>query len=165
MDVFDAAYRVAHDFRSPANGRKGLAELARVLAVNAGTLQNKVNPHQETHHLTLAEAVQITVAAGDRRILEAFASTVGCVVVPVPDQRAVSDAALLELMNRMLAEQGQFAAAFNDGLYDGRFSPGEYLRLHGEAMQFVAAVLELLGRIEGLVDEHARSRFSGRRAD
>ena len=42
MDVFEAAYRVAHDFRPD-----GAVGLARRLGKNPGTLLNKLNPHHQ----------------------------------------------------------------------------------------------------------------------
>lgn len=93
MDVFEAAYRVAHDFKPD-----GAVGLARRLGKNPGTFLNKLNPHQDSHSLTIGEAVQISTATGDRRILEAFASTMGCGVFVLPDGGLACDMALIELL-------------------------------------------------------------------
>ena len=63
-DVFDAAYRVAHDFKPD-----GAVGLARRLGKNPGTFLNKLNPHQETHHLTLGEAVLLPAVPRDTKFL------------------------------------------------------------------------------------------------
>lgn len=39
--------------------------------ISAAVLRNKVNPNNQTHHLTLAEAVRIVDLTDDEQILQA----------------------------------------------------------------------------------------------
>jgi len=71
MDVCDAAHLIAHHHPG------GVAALAARMGVNAGTLQNKLNTNNETHHLTLKESVLLQQAAGNPAILRAMAQQLG----------------------------------------------------------------------------------------
>jgi len=145
-DVQEAFYRVVHDY--------GVQKLASRMGVSAGVLYNKANPTDSTHHKpTLADAVLATVLTGDKRILRAFASTVGEVCFPVPDLSTVSDASLIEMLARINMEGGDFFRAFHDGLAGGRrFDAKDYARIRKEGMEFIAAIAEGMERIRGMVD-------------
>lgn len=65
----------------------GVARLARDMGIKAGTLQHKLNLNNETHQLTLPEAVRLQVITGNFSILHAMAHQLGCEVRrAVPDQ-------------------------------------------------------------------------------
>ncbi|MBU1692311.1 MAG: phage regulatory CII family protein [Gammaproteobacteria bacterium] len=149
-DVFDAFYRVVHDFA------KGVPKLAAKMGMSAGTLYNKANTNDnENNHNkpTLADAVLVSAITGDHRILHAFAHTLGEVCFPVPDLSHVSDAALLELITKIGAEGGDFYRAVNKAMADGKFTKGELKVINLEALEFVAAIVEAVQRMKGLVDE------------
>ena len=147
MDVFEAAYRVAHDFPG------GAVELAKQIGENPGTFLNRVNPAQEEHKLWLAIAVRMQKASGDHRILYAMAATLGEVCFKVPDLKHVPDAALVELLCKIGKEGGDFYAATNEGLADRSFSRADFERIQTEGLEFIAAIAEAVARIEGLIDE------------
>lgn len=93
MNVFDAVYRVAHDFAD-----RGAVGLAARIGKNAGTFLNEVSGTCETAKLGLGTAVAMSVAANDARILHAFADALGFVAVRRPAASAeAGDAALLDL--------------------------------------------------------------------
>lgn len=71
MDVLDAAYLTAQ------TSQGGVKALAVRMGINAGTLQHKLNTNNETHHLTLREAVQLQVVTGNAAVLHAMASQLG----------------------------------------------------------------------------------------
>lgn len=146
MDVMDAAYRVAHDFKP--NGATGLA---RQMGLPAGTFLNRVNPEQETHSLPLGMAVAMSVASDDFRILHAFADTCGFVAFKKPDFSRVSDASLLEIVLKRDREEGEFAAVLAAALENGQVSPGEFMAIQSEGYEAAAALLELVERVRGLV--------------
>lgn len=147
MDVFEAAYRTAHDHRPD-----GAVGMARRLGKTPGTFLNELNPEQEGHKLGLGTATAMQ-AFGDHRILHSMAHTLGEVCFAVPDMSRVSDAALLQLMAKIGQEGGDFYRAFNFALSDGRFTRSDYGNVQREAMEFIAAIAETLARIEGIVDE------------
>jgi hypothetical protein len=147
-DVFDAFNRVVHDYP------EGVARLASRMAMSPGVLYNKANNNESAHHKpTLGDAVLASLATGDHRILHAFAATLGEVCFPLPDLSKVSDSALLELINTVGAEGGDFYRAINDGMADRRYTRAEHAAVRAEAHQFVAAICEALARLEGLVDD------------
>ena len=147
-DVFQAFNRVVHDY--PA----GVEKLAARMAVSPGTLYNKANLNESSHHKpTLGDAVLVSLATHDHRILHAFAATVGEVCFPLPDFSRVSDSALLELINAIGAEGGDFYRAVRDGMGDRRYTRADHDKVKTEAYEFIAAICEAVGRLEGLIDE------------
>ena len=148
MDVFDAAYRVAHDFKPD-----GAVGLARLLGKNPGTFLNKLNPAQETSHITLEEAVLISTVTGDRRILEALAATLGCGVFELPAAGFACDTELLTLVLRREQKAGEFARALDRALEDGDISGAEAreLALWGSAV--IQKWVELVKRLESMAND------------
>lgn len=148
MDVFEAAYRVAHDFEP--NGAVGLA---RLMGKNPGTLLNKLNPHQETHLLSLADAVQMSTITGDRRVLEAFADTLGCGVFPLPRGGFACDAELIGLILQRDVKVGEFGRVLDRALADGRINRAEGRALRRWGLEVITAVMELVSRLEAMSDD------------
>lgn len=143
MDVFDAAYRVAHDFEP--NGAVGLA---RVMGKNPGTFLNKLNPHQETHLLNLSDAVQMTVITNDLRILQAFAETVGCGTFRLPPGGFPCDAELIGLLLTRDEKIGAFGHALDRALSDGHINAREARELRRWGMAVITSMMELIARLE-----------------
>lgn len=148
MDIFEAAYRLAHDYKPG-----GAVGLARVMGKNPGTLLNKLNPQQETHALSLADAVQLSTLTGDRRILEAFADTLGCAVFELPQGGFACDAELIGLILRRDVKVGEFGRALDRALADGRVSGAEARELRRWGLAVITAVMELIGRLEAMSDD------------
>jgi len=147
-DVFQAFNRVVHDYPD------GVEALASRMTVSPGTLYNKANLNESSHHKpTLGDAVLATLATGDHRILHAFAHTVGEVCFPLPDLSRVSDSALLELITKIGVEGGDFHRAINEGMADRRYRRHEHEAVKAEAHQFIAAICEAVARLEGLIDD------------
>lgn len=147
MDVLDAAYRVAHDFKP-----HGAVGLAKKMGITAGTFLNELNPEAETHKLGLGRAVAMSVAANDARIAHAFADTCGLIAFPKPDLSNVSDAALLDLWLAHAEADGRFAEAVRAALADGAISAGEMETVRTMAYGLASAALEIVARLEGLRD-------------
>jgi len=146
MDVHDAAYRVAHDYQPP----QGAVALARKMGRNPGTFLNQLNPAQETAKLGLGDAVAMSIAADDYRILHAFADSCGFVAFPKPDLSRISDASLLEMILKRDRAEGEFAEVLARALDNGDVSAGEFVLIEKEAYESAAATLELVERIKGL---------------
>lgn len=148
MNVFDAAYRVAHDFAD-----RGAVGLAARIGKNAGTFLNEVSGSCETAKLGLGTAVAMSVAANDARILHAFADALGFVAVrrPVATDEA-SDAALLDLFLSMDIREGYFAAAVQSALADGRVSQEDLEDIQWQAYEAARAIYEVRDRLAGLVN-------------
>jgi len=145
MDVNQAAYRVAHDFRPD-----GASGLARKLGISAGTFLNRVNPEQETHTLPLGMAVAMSLAAHDFRILHAFADTCGFLAFEKPDYSRVSDASLLNMVLQRDVRLGAFAGVVEVAIDDGAIDPVAMARIEEAAYEVAAATLALVERLRGL---------------
>lgn len=148
MDVFEAAYRVAHDFRPD-----GAVGLARRLGKHPGTLLNKLNPAQETSHITLEEAVLISTATGDRRVLEAFAATLGCGVYELPKTGFACDTELLTLVLRREQRAGDFARALDRALEDGHINAAEARELAPWGAAVIQKWVEVVKRLEAMASD------------
>ena len=68
MNVTDAAHKTAHAYPG------GCDALGDRMEMRPGVLRNKVNPNNDKHHLTLAEADEMMGLTGDHRILQALAA-------------------------------------------------------------------------------------------
>ena len=71
LDPVDAAFQTSQAHPG------GVANLAQRMGINPGTLQNKLNPNNTTHHLTLREAITLQVVANNASILHAMAAQLG----------------------------------------------------------------------------------------
>lgn len=143
-NVQDAFYRVVHDYP------KGVETLANKMGVPTGTLYNKANANESSHHKpTLADAVVATVISGDKRILHAFAATVGEVCYPLPDLSILTTTALIAHITKIGLEGGDFYRAIHVALAtDDRIDTKDYVEIEREAHEWIAAILEGLARMK-----------------
>ncbi|MCW5625962.1 MAG: phage regulatory CII family protein [Burkholderiales bacterium] len=146
VDVFEAFRALVHEAGVPA--------LAARMGMPPGVLYNKANPNESTHHTpTLRDVVLVSTLTQDHRVLHALAHTLDHVAIPVPDLVHVADDALLDLVAKTHDEQGQFFALMRLALGDGAVTQGELRHLRRESMEWIAAIVELVARLEGLVGE------------
>ncbi len=146
MNIQDAAYNTAHDFPG------GVSALAVRMGISANVLQNKVNPSQEYHKLTLNEAVKMQAITGDRRILHAMADSLGCVCIQLPSHDQAGDMELLDSFMSVVSELGDLSAEFQQSWADGKITPKEFERIKSEAYDVQARLAELLTRVERLAE-------------
>ena len=136
MDLLDiACHQTGHD----APG--GLPALASKMGVNYQTLTNKLNPQNDTHKLTLREAVAMMLITGDVQILEAIAAQLDCRVVRDVDQTRVG---LVSAAMRAAAEGGDVQRAIVEATSDGRLTARERAHIVKECVEARIA----LNRIE-----------------
>lgn len=146
MNYNDAAYHTAHD--TPG----GIPALSVRMGMSPNVLQNKVNPTQEHHKLTLSEAVRMQALTGDVRILHAMASELGHVAVPVLGYEGVSDMELLDGYMDSITALGEFTAAFQLSIADGRVTPAEMARMEGLSYELIQRHLALMMRLRGMAE-------------
>lgn len=155
IDVLEAARRAVYEYADPTDSKShGVPAVAKKLGMPAGTLYNKLNYHNDElrHTLSVPDLVQILAITGDLRILAALNHTFGCVCFPVPDLSKVSDSALLELVNRIHIEGGQFHQAIDGVLGGERSAEKAAFFLRKEGLEYVGAIVETMVRAEGLID-------------
>ncbi|SCX40542.1 phage regulatory CII family protein [Nitrosospira sp. Nsp1] len=143
-NVQDAFYRVIHDYP------EGVEALANKMGIPTGTLYNKANTNESSHHKpTLADAVVATVISGDKRILHAFAATVGEACYSLPDLSNLSTTALVSHITRTEAVSGDFYRAIHQALEtDGLISSNEFEVIKRQAYGWISVILEGLERMK-----------------
>lgn len=136
MDVLTAAFQLIHAYPG------GAVALAPVLGKNPATLSHEVNPNYPTAKFGLDDAVKLSVWTCDRRIASAFASQVGCMLLPLP--QGDETGTTLEDVAAMAREFADLAAEVSKAVADGKVSANELARVQREAA-------ELVGRVETTV--------------
>jgi hypothetical protein len=145
-DPFEAFRQLAYSY--------GVADLAALMGLKPGTLYNKADADAETHHQpTLRDVMLATRLTGDMRVLDSLDETFGRAAFDVRPMSALSDEALLELLAKLGRESGEFHAALHAALVDKQFRTGQLNSIRAEAFDMVSALMTLVHRLEGLVDE------------
>lgn len=128
--------------------------LAPQLGMKAGTLYNKADADTDSHNQpTLRDVVALTRLTGDTRVLDALNEMFGRAAFDAVPQADASDEALLELITRMGSESGQFHAAVRHALVSKKFTVSDLQSIRAEAFDLVSALMTLVVRVEGLLDE------------
>lgn len=132
----------------------GVVELAQQMGSKPGTLYNKADADEETHHQpTLRDVLLATRLTGDMRVLDALDEQFGRAAFNVSHMSETSDMALLDLLANLGAESGEFHGALRAALIDKKFTMEDLVQVRAEAFDMVGALMTLVARLEGLVDE------------
>lgn len=143
MDVMAAAFRLVND----APG--GATALASMLGKNPATLSHEVNPRYPTAKLGLADAVKLTLLTGDLQVLNAFALSVSCMVIPLV--AAVPGAEGAAARTAQLAREfGELMAACASSMADGTVTDNELERIEREGAELIGALQSLLSEVRGI---------------
>lgn len=133
MNLLDAAYNVVHDYKG------GAASLAPRLGKGSTYLSAEVSA-TGTAKLGLVDAEKITHLTGDLRILVAFATNAGQMLVPLPQPGAlVQDDCMLRLADSA-KEFGELCSEVASDLSDGDINDNELARIDRECGQLIASV-------------------------
>lgn len=131
QDVFDATYRVAHDYPG------GVPALAQRMGMSANTLNLKVSLTVDTHHTNLREAVHIQHITQRYDILYAMAAALDHVCFHVPSQ---SNGELGSRLAKVGAEVGDVFRKAESYMKDGKITPRERRELSREVHEAIAAL-------------------------
>jgi hypothetical protein len=143
---FEAFRQLAYSF--------GVPELAEQMGLKPGTLYNKADADEDTHHQpSLRDVVLATRLTGDMRVLDALNESFGRACFDVTPLTHVSDEALLELLLTLGKESGEFHSVTHSALVDKNFNPASLNVIRAEAFDMVSALMTLVARLEGLLDE------------
>lgn len=143
MNTVDAAYHVVHDYPG------GSESLGPRVDISAAVLRNKVNANNDTHRLTLAEAVRITDITDDDRILQAWARARGYMLIKPPVGHSC-DMAVLEQVVGLAVANGQFMTTVNDALADGKITTDEIERIEESEHTLQASAATVTGSLKGM---------------
>lgn len=144
MNITDAAHKTVKDYPG------GSEALAVRIGMSAAVLRNKVNPNNNTHHLTLAEASEIMGVTGDDRILHAMAAEHG---YTLQKMQADGMASVMGAMLENAAKQGAFAQALQEALSDGLISENEMKVISSAGTAQVEAMINLLARLRAVTGQ------------
>lgn len=146
-DVYEDLRQVARKF--------GVEKLAAMMGISPGTLYNKLNLNDTTthHKTTLADYIQIITVTKQVSPHQALSAMLGGVFHLLPDMHDQSDEALLDIINRIHMEGGDVHRALANALATPGISKAQARVIDVEAMQWVAAILELRSRVQGMVSD------------
>lgn len=129
-------------------------KLAADMGMRPGTLYNKADADLDSHNQpTLRDVVMLTRQSGDFRVLDALNEMFDRAAFNVRPHACASDAALLELVTHMAVESGEFHSAVRQALLAKKFTAADLQRIREEAFDLVGALMTLVARVEGLLDE------------
>ncbi|MFD2177783.1 phage regulatory CII family protein [Veronia pacifica] len=129
MDHIDTAiYATVHDSNISAR------LIAQHLGNSHQVLINKANPQNDTHKLSLREALAIQLITGNRRIYEAMGTELDLLKDNSPSTN------LLESVLRATAEHGDVVRAIQNSLNDGIFTLREREKCQQEVNEAISAL-------------------------
>jgi hypothetical protein len=138
-------------------GARGVEDAAAFLGIRTGTLYNKADASDDSHSQpTIKDLVQLTHFRADTRAIDALNEMFGRACFDAAKFASHSDEALLELLCTLGSEHGEFHGAVGRALADKRFTADEMANVRAEAFDVVSALMTLVARLEGLVDEEPR---------
>lgn len=143
MDVMLAAFRLVHEARG------GAVALASVVNKTAATLSHEVSPNYHSAKLGLQDAVLLSLHTGDRGVLNAFAASMSCMVVPLVAAVPGAECAAT-LVASLAREFGELMAEVSADLVDGAVSDAELARIDREAAQLVVAMQDLMAELRAI---------------
>ncbi len=128
--VLDAAFHLVHDYPG------GAVSLAPRMGKSGTTLSHECKA-TGTAKLGLVDAVKLSHLTGDLRILNAFASECGCLVLPMPAPDGAVDT--FHALAEAAREFGKFVTSVADAAADGQVTANELARVDGELASMLAA--------------------------
>ena len=134
-DVGDAAYRVAHQFPG------GVPALAQRMGMSPNTLSHKVSLTNESHKLSLSEAVYMQHVANRFDILYAMAESLGHVCLAAPEMGETEVTGILATVG---AEVGDVFREVQRVLADGRVTPSERRKVAAQVAEAITALCAVM---------------------
>lgn len=145
MNTTDAAYHTVHDYPG------GSESLGPRVGISPAVLRNKVNPNNDTHHLTYSEAQKIAAVTGDVRMVQSWAHAEGYLLVKAPASVGECDMNMLEKVAAFMFVSGMFGKEIHDSLADGGVDPSEIDRVEAAARNVMTEAAEVVQRMRGMV--------------
>lgn len=112
-------------------GGNSIAAVANAMDVNQTILANKLNPNNESNHLSLSEACRIIEITGDRSLVSGIAFLTGDVVMPAPQETGCeSDQDVLATFMKALHSASELGGQITEATkatseWGEELSPGE----------------------------------------
>lgn len=135
MNIQDAAHRIGHEYPG------GVPALAQRMGKNPTVLNSKLNPNNDTHHLTLAEADLMQYLSGRVDILQAMADGHGYALTRKAG--TVKDCDIPAATRGSMIELGEWMREIDRALADGRVTLNEVRAIERELVQLISRAQEL----------------------
>ena len=133
--VIDAACLTAHEYPG------GVKALSARMNKSHHVFYHKLNPNDQTNHLTVSELMQIMQLTGDHRALHAACTALGYTAIPLP---SISTAkSIPDAITNMARGFAGFLQSTTDALADGTVTALELKRIVQDLGEMVAAAAQL----------------------
>lgn len=119
-----------------------IAAVAAMMGMSPKVLANKLNPHNDTHHLRLDEAVQMSVVTNSPAILFAFAERLGFVCMPAMFGAGCTTSPIVALSG-LMAAHGDVGEAIGMAVADGRIDGAELMDIEDALLSQMAKIHQL----------------------
>ncbi|SFB96339.1 hypothetical protein SAMN05216344_106109 [Polaromonas sp. OV174] len=140
MNEIDAAYNLVHDYKGGADS------LGPRISKSATTLCHEV-AEVGTAKLGLKTAVKISVISGDKRILEAFAVQMDCMVLPLPSALQLKGDSCMVRLSDVLRDSSELVRESMADLEDKALTDNERARLERICAQMISSVSAFMGAV------------------
>lgn len=140
-------------FQTVSDAPGGAESLAPRMGMSAQILRNKANLHSTTNVASGRDWHRAMVLTGDFRVLHALAADLGFVCFKQDDTAPASDMAVLELIAKVWAANGDVGSAINQTLADGRVEKHEVAHVRQAVYRTTSALMEMLSRLEGMAEK------------
>ena len=134
MNILDAAHLIGHDYPG------GAGALAQRMGIGHVVFNNKINPNNTTHHLTLVESLRMQQLAARFDVLFAMAEACGFICLPMPEAHPEAIATEITTLCR---EFGEYVAQVASAVEDGRITGNELKTTERELADLIAAANNL----------------------
>lgn len=146
MCLRDTVYHLAHDYPG------GVPALAARMGKNATVLMHKLNPNNDTHHLTAHELDAIDDLTATRSIADYFAHKHGCFLVEIQQFDGLKESALIDAFLSVSRSWGEHCAEFQAAISDGKIDEREFKRLKKTGLKVIRKLVALTERIYQMVE-------------
>ncbi len=140
--LLDAAHQLVQAYPG------GAESLAPRFGKNPTTLRHEVN-RTGSAKLGLVDAVSMSVMADDRRVLNAFAAEMGCLVLQLPASLS-ADGTSMERVSQMAKEFADLIASVTAAKADGKVTANELAHVEREGAELIQACQSLLAHIRSV---------------
>ncbi|WP_041522972.1 phage regulatory CII family protein [Gilvimarinus agarilyticus] len=125
----------------------GVPAVAGAFGWNPRTLQNKLNPTQDTHKLTAVEVEGILQLTRDGRVLDALCAQYGAIWVDIGRvKNSPSDMAMLDNITETVTRVGELSRKVQESLADGVVDAEEMAQLERAVMRMCQGGFMVLER-------------------
>lgn len=128
MNILDAAHMIGHEYPG------GAGPLADRMGVGHVVFNNKINPNNTTHHLTLVESLRMQQLAGRNDVLFAMAEALGFVCMPMPQLHHEN---VDREVAKLCKEFGEYIASVSQAIEDGNVTGNELKRCEHELSELI----------------------------